>query len=57
MRITKKFSGSSCIGKQVFTPADMTIAAERDKFLKTQVKIQSFLRNPQYSCYQMHINC
>lgn len=38
MRITKKFAGSSCIGKQVFTPADMTILQERENFLVMQVR-------------------
>ena len=31
MRITKKFAGASCIGKQVFTPCGDTSPAEQEK--------------------------
>jgi hypothetical protein len=35
MRITKKFAGSSCIGKQVFSPTDA--AVEPEKLQQVQV--------------------
>mmetsp|Transcript_20634 Transcript_20634/g.18786 ORF Transcript_20634/g.18786 Transcript_20634/m.18786 type:complete len:430 (+) Transcript_20634:51-1340(+) len=45
MRITKKFAGASCIGKQVFVPAELITSKEKETFLLTQNELQFAEKN------------
>ena len=50
MRITKKFAGSSCIGKQVFTGGDGVIDETKRKEIQEELKAleKSFMSKIDY---------
>jgi len=49
MRITKKFAGASCIGKQIFTPKGDVPPAEQDKFNRELNTLKDAFINRQHN--------
>jgi hypothetical protein len=54
MRITKKFAGASCIGKQVFTPCGETSPAEQEKLNRELNVLKDAFINRLHNTHTLH---